>query len=89
MITDKFGKKVLVILHVQQDSIIMINALIEQEPRRFIYVKRATIMDPIFGVVYPPHHKKVLLPGLGCGFVPEITKLVTPLPKIYFLSISA
>ena len=42
-----------------------------------------------FGAFYPPHHKKVLLPGLGCGFVPEITKLVTPVPKIQFSSISA
>ena len=38
---------------------------IEQEPRRFIYVKRADW-------AYPHHHKNVLLPGLGCGFVPEI-----------------
>ena len=34
--------------------------------RRYIHAKRA--ID--FWCGLPPHHKKVLLAGLGCGFVP-------------------
>jgi len=45
---------------------------LDQEPRRFIYVKRATIMNLIFWSGLLPHHKNMLLLDLGCGFVPEI-----------------